>query len=154
MLVIPVISDGQVVQTDLWWLWTHLTIRNHCSKGILSNIWIYYVVLMDHTLSFIFTKGNKCYERLLFWLWCITIFLLGMLCLNTCKNAPVIELVRNHWWMHGQLCGEIMSMSLRQSFFGLTIIHRELKLINWTQIPHYSTYMYLYIYIFIFLNYL
>lgn len=31
-----------------------------------------------------------------------------MLCLNMSKNAPVIELVRNHWWVYGQLCEEIV----------------------------------------------
>ena len=46
------------------------------------------------------------------------VFLFHLLCLNMWKNAPVIELVRNHWWVHRQLCEDIIQKyGLASSFF-------------------------------------
>lgn len=61
------------------------------------------------------------YIHILLFLFCF--FLFHLLCLNMWKNSSVIELVKNHWWVHRQLCEDIIQKyGLASSFFGLPII--------------------------------
>lgn len=152
LIVIPVISHCQVVQTDLWWLLTHLTIMNHYSKGVLSYIWICYVVLKDHNLSSIFMKGNKCYERLPFWLWYMTIFLRHLI-LDRVKECPC------HWVSQESLMsawafvwGIIQKYCLGSISFW--VFQSIIRGGSWLTGPRFLIIPHIYIYIFIFFNYL